>query len=422
MKQKVIEFFQNLPKEKYEQFNDAFELYRKSEGKSLGMEKGINASGFSEHALGNLLYDLQKLHGITDVEKVQVVKSEKLVVSGKEIEGAKWDYLDPEVANLFQTLLALYPEDIEGWAAKTQISISDIEILVELSVNAGIVEVSDKLKLVVDYLNTPIGEDVLANTEVPAVSTEAIHTNPEDVIDNFLADGMNKAFSDLKTLTGSKGSFGIDFGMLKQENEDLQDEKADLEEELEATTEENENLKDELDKLKSLPKIDAKSIRVEFPFLNEKDCPDEFKILVADKITAWNDYLQCHETLRSIESGELVTDDASKAEIAKAGIASFYENQKIYDELVAYAETGKVLGVHPIFKKLQMTREVEEMTADELHNYKGSSAKYFSVNKTALAKAEKAKDTDKIELITNRVAERELRLALVNKKLGIKAK
>lgn len=400
MKQKVIEFFQNLPKEKYEQFNDAFELYRKSEGKSLGMEKGINASGFSEHALENLLYDLQKLHGITDVEKIQVVKSEKLILNGEEIEGAKWDSLDPEIANLFQTLLALYPEDIEGWVAKTQISIADIEKFVELSVDAGIVEVSDKLKLVVDYLNTPIGEDVLANTE-PLINESDVNNNPVVSID---------------------GNLGVDFGMLKQENEDLQDEKADLEDELEATTEENESLKDELDKLKALPKIDAKSIRVEFPFLNEKDCPDEFKILVADKITAWNDYLQCHETLRSIESGELVTDDASKAEIAKAAIASFDENQKIYDELIAYAETGKVLGVHPIFKKLQMTREVEEMTADELHNYKGSSAKYFSVNKTALAKAEKAKDTDKIELITNRVAERELRLALVNKKLGIKAK
>lgn len=352
MKQKVIEFFQSLPKEKHEQFNKAFELYRQSEGKSPVIERSVNASGFSEHGLGNLLYDLQKLHGITDVEKVQVVKSEKLEVSGEGVLK-----LDPN-------------SEVEG---KT-------------------------------------------------LSTEVIHTNPEDVIDNFLADGMNKAFSDLKTLTGSKDSFGIDFGMLKQENEDLQDEKADLEEELQATAEENESLKDELGKLKSLPKIDAKSIRVEFPFLNEKDCPDEFKILVADKITAWNDYLQCHETLRSIESGELVTDDASKAEIAKAAIASFDENQKIYDELIAYAETGKVLGVHPIFKKLQMTREVEEMTADELHNYKGSSAKYFSVNKTALAKAEKAKDTDKIELITNRVAERELRLALVNKKLGIKAK
>jgi hypothetical protein len=314
MKSKVIKFFQNLPKEKHEQFNRAFELYRQSEGKNPVMERAVNASGFSENGLENLLYDLQKLHWITDVEKSPLAH-----------EGG-----------------------------------------------------------------------------IKAESTEEKSIQASDVDDKDVVNMENKA--------------------LVSENEDLQDEKFDLEEELEATTEENENLKDELDKLKSLPKIDAKSIRVEFPFLNEKDCPDEFKILVADKITAWNDYLECHKTLLSIESGELVTDDASKAEIAKAAITSFDENQKIYDELVAYAESGKVLGVHPIFKKIQLTREVEEMKADELHNYKGSSAKYFSVNKTALAKAEKAKDTDKIELITTRVVERELKLALVNKKLGINPK
>jgi hypothetical protein len=70
MKSNVIKFFQNLPKEKHEQFNKAFELYRQSEGKSPVIERAVNASGFSEHGLENLLYDLQKLHGITDVEKV----------------------------------------------------------------------------------------------------------------------------------------------------------------------------------------------------------------------------------------------------------------------------------------------------------------------------------------------------------------
>lgn len=373
MKNTVIEFFQNLPVEKYEQFNQAFELYRKSEGKSFVVERAVNASGFSERALENLLYDLQKLHGITDVEKVSTIQVPVISLqSVEEIESAKWNLLDPEMANLFQTLLAIPLEDIKGWAGVTAISASDIDKLLEVSENADIVEVSNKLKLVIEYLKQPMFQQ------------------------------ENKA--------------------LVLENEDLQDEKADLEDELEATTEEKENLKDELDKLKSLPKIDAKSIRVEFPFLNEKNCPDELKILVADKITAWNDYLTCHETLLKIESGELVTDDASKATIAKDAIANFDENQKIYDELIAYAETGKVLGKHPIFKRLQLTREVEEMTADELHKYKGSSAKYFSVNKADLAKAEKAKDTDKIELITTRVAEREQKLALVNKKLGINPK
>ena len=62
------------------------------------------------------------------------------------------------------------------------------------------------------------------------------------------------------------------------------------------------------------------------------------------------------------------------------------------------------------------------MTADELVKYKSSSAKYFTDNRQSLVKAQKSKDTEKIELITNRVAEREIKLALVNKKLGINPK
>ncbi|MNR29423.1 hypothetical protein D3C85_1468100 [compost metagenome] len=84
-----------------------------------------------------------------------------------------------------------------------------------------------------------------------------------------------------------------------------------------------------------------------------------------------------------------------------------------------YQTTGKVLGVHPVFKKLRLTREVEAMTTDELIKYKGSSAKYLSVNKTALAKAKKDKDDAKILEIETRVAERQDKLFLVNKKLGV---
>jgi hypothetical protein len=65
------------------------------------------------------------------------------------------------------------------------------------------------------------------------------------------------------------------------EIEDLHDEKG-LEEEL-ATNEENES-KDDLDKLKALPKIDAKSIRR--VSLRNQTVRMNSKNLVADKITA----------------------------------------------------------------------------------------------------------------------------------------
>ena len=386
MKQKVIEFLQNLPKEKYDQFNEAFELYRKSPGKNLSVERSVNSAGFSERSLENLLYDLQKLHGITDVEKIASVHM--AVVSDQSEEGtevAKWDSLDPEIAGLFKSILRMTPEHRNEWGVVRQNQFGDVEELLVLAVCVGLEEVSACLKTVLDCLIEPdlTLKNIAASSEDVQSSTEA---------------------------------------NLIKENADLTSEKEDLEFEKDELEEENEALKDKLETLQSLPKIDAKSIRVEFPFLNEKECPDEFKILVADKITAWNTYLENHADLLKIESGELVTDDKSKAEIAASAIASFDENQKIYDELNAYQTTGKVLGLHPIFKRLQLTREVEEMTADELVKYKSSSAKYFTDNRQSLVKAEKAKNTEKIELITNRVAEREIKLALVNKKLGINPK
>lgn len=392
MKQNVIKFLQNLPKEKYEQFNEAFELYRKSPGKNPSVERSVNAAGFSERSLENLLYDLQKLHGITDVEKVAAVVESQM--SKVESENKKWSSLDPDVSNLFQTLLAMSPEQRNEWGIDRQKQFGDVEELLVSTVCFGIEEVSACLKTVWDYISEPDN----TSTEPIDTNTEAVQTTTELLVND---DAVNT---------------------LKQENENLASENEDLQFEKEELEEENEGLKDELETLKSLPKIDAKSIRVEFPFLNEKDCPDELKILMADKITAWNEYLDAHEQIFKIHSGEIVGTEEETAAYAEKAVKAFDENQKIYDELNAYQTTGKVLGLHPIFKRLQLTREVEEMTADELVKYKSSSAKYFTDNRQSLAKAEKAKNTEKIELITNRVAERELKLALVNKKLGINPK
>jgi hypothetical protein len=296
MKNKVIEFFQNLPEAPHEQFNQAFALYRQSEGKNQAVERAVNATGYTPSALSNLLYDLQKMHGITDVEKVRSEKevgSQKLEVGSEELDS------------------------------------------------------------------------------------------------------------------------------LKEENEDLKSENEDLLSEKEELEFENLDLKEEIETLKLAPKLDAKQIRVEFPFLNNKDCPDEFKILVADKITAWNSYLAFQEEIQAAESGEKPQSNEVIAIMANEAIKCFNENKLIYDELNCYQTTGKVLGVHPIFKKLRLTREVEEMTADELIKYKGSSAKYFSVKKTALAKAKKAKDEAKVSEIEAGISERSDKLFLVNKKLGV---
>ncbi|MES2798088.1 MAG: hypothetical protein V4683_19120, partial [Bacteroidota bacterium] len=374
-------------------------------------------SGFSERVLENLLYDLQKLHGITDVEKVSVQMAVVSEQSEEDTEGAKWELLHPDIAELFKSILRMTPEHRNEWGVVRQKQFGDFDSLLQLSFKTQLEEVSDSLTKVWEYMSTHVysdenknAEGVLQldpNSEVEGINlstepidtnTEAVHTTTEPLVND---DAVNALVQENQNLVS--------------ENEDLQFEKEELEEE-------NEGLKDELEILKSLPKIDAKSIRVEFPFLNDKNCPDEFKILIADKITAWNSYLEFQDKIKKAESGEEPQSNEVLEILAKEAIQSFDENQKIYDELNAYQTTGKVLGLHPIFKKLQLTREVEEMTADELVKYKGSSAKYFSVNKTAFAKAVKAKDTVKQEEINSRVTEREQKLDLVNKKLGINPK
>ena len=307
MKNKVIKFFQNLPDAPHEQFNKAFELYRNSEGKNRSVEYALNASSFSPRALENLLYDLQKMHGITDVEKVSLQVSEN-------------------------------------------------------------------------------------------VSTEPLVSSTEPLIPSTEPSGANTE-------------------ALLSENQDLQDELDEVNSDKEDLENENEDLKDEIESLKVLTALNAKAIRVEFPFLNDKDCPDEFKILMADKITAWNTYVDAQQALeRAKELNDLSLTEL--ADLAKIATDNFTENQNIYNELNAYATTGKILGVHPLFKSLALKREVEAMTSDELFKYKNASAKYMSDNKKSLAKAIKAKNTAQEDVIVNRVSEREVKLALVNKRIS----
>ena len=64
----IIAFLASLPESKYDQFNQAFKLYRESENKNPGFETRLNRVGYSEDGLKNLLYDLQKINGITDSE------------------------------------------------------------------------------------------------------------------------------------------------------------------------------------------------------------------------------------------------------------------------------------------------------------------------------------------------------------------
>ena len=71
----VIAFLQKKHDNVYDQFNQAFGLYRQSENKNFGAEASYNRAGYSESGLKNLLYDLQKVNNITDTELANKIEA-----------------------------------------------------------------------------------------------------------------------------------------------------------------------------------------------------------------------------------------------------------------------------------------------------------------------------------------------------------
>lgn len=144
-------------------------------------------------------------------------------------------------------------------------------------------------------------------------------------------------------------------------------------------------------------------IRDEYPFLNDPNCLDVFKVLVSDKITAYKEYAKKHaEALEAADQGEA---EEKLYELASAAVKDYQMNQDIKKELDHYRDTnGKVLGKHPALADLKLQQEVNEMTEGDLVSQRSNAQK--AVNKY---KADKAKahlheyHSKKFELITERL-------------------
>jgi len=89
MKDQAIQFLGNLPQSEGDQFNKALELYRKSKNHDPGKLRYYNQLGYNKDRLESLLYEVKKMHSISDVEVAQATKVVKLKVVRKKKVGKK---------------------------------------------------------------------------------------------------------------------------------------------------------------------------------------------------------------------------------------------------------------------------------------------------------------------------------------------
>jgi hypothetical protein len=160
-------------------------------------------------------------------------------------------------------------------------------------------------------------------------------------------------------------------------------------------------------------------LRDQYPFLNDPDCPNELKILVSDKLTHYNAYQEAHDILQKVTSCELQLSEEDNTKAAAAAAYHFEQSENIAKELDYYAAEKKVLGEHPIFAQLALQREVDEMTQDDLLKYKTQTASFIS------KKNKKIRESQSEEVkagLQKDIDDRNAKLALVDKRLGVESK
>lgn len=127
-------------------------------------------------------------------------------------------------------------------------------------------------------------------------------------------------------------------------------------------------------------------LRDEFPFLDETDCPDEFKILVADKRTAYKNWKEGRDECKALLAAGVSNEELY--EVASQTVKDFKLNLDIYDELNYYQEHKQILGKHPIFANKMLVEKVEAMSTIDLGKRQKNLRTYVSRDEKTLNKME----------------------------------
>lgn len=159
------------------------------------------------------------------------------------------------------------------------------------------------------------------------------------------------------------------------------------------------------------------NLHAEFPFLSAENCPLELHIVTGQLVASWKRYNAFHAELQLVTSGEKVISPEDLNKLTADCNAAFELNDKLYKELEHYRDNNTILGEVEGLKEYAINKEIDAMTTEELVKYQKNSAPYLSKANTDL-KDDKI-PAEKKEIIKARIADRELRLSLVNKKLGM---
>ncbi|KAA2218259.1 hypothetical protein [Maribacter flavus] len=403
MREKVLEFLREqkgIPEERY---NKAMELYRKSEGKSIPSVNYYSRAGFTKVNLQNICYDLQHLHGITDLELRAKVKKMEIVKDKTPYTLEAVLALMPEEVKAIVVYLANMPSGdyptaiLELWKPMQEYVEQHKSVFVhEDEVPFTEEEIFKTLLVSLEHWKDETGKVEEIGQKVLQI-VKSIDVNGEEVTMTPIGSAQGEPLSDQNPDQGSGDGSGDDITDKDGKNIVVF---------ATAIEEAPDNVKGGL------------KLREHFPFLSEKDCPDKLKILVADMLTAWIQYKENHAELVKVtnqDNQELSLTDNALYELAKETIEAFELNHAIWDELEYYRDNGQILGNHPIFADEVLKEKVASLTDAKLVTRRNTLRSYISRESKKL---ENNPEEDAAAKIRKKIKEYTQELNLVEERLA----
>lgn len=159
-------------------------------------------------------------------------------------------------------------------------------------------------------------------------------------------------------------------------------------------------LTDELEEARSkyaeAPEPVRKMIRFreKYPFLNDPECPDVLKVLVADMVTSYYRYKEAHARLQTFPDEEAA---ATLAE-CETVVTEYLKNREIWDELEYYKKNGAILGKAAKFREMEAVEDFSKLSEiDLMKQLNSANANESKHRKSVNLAKEKGESNEKAE-------------------------
>lgn len=151
-------------------------------------------------------------------------------------------------------------------------------------------------------------------------------------------------------------------------------------------------------KLQELNIVTKESIKLrdQFPFLKQDDCPRVLHFLVADLITAHEEFV----TLQPLLHKNATEEQLKK--LVKDVKCSFITKKEIFAELDYYKTNGALLGEHSLFEQLAAEEEIVKLNAIDLAKKSSNLINNINRNKNKFKAAEISSDKEKYQSLIDR--------------------